>query len=113
MGYQYTLKDGKPEMTFNPDATIATDLLFSALVRQNSFFLDPGFGLDLAKKNNPALIADSYKAAAKWLIDTGKAKSVDVTAEPDDDDKGRVNVLEKARQANDEPATFETFVGVI
>lgn len=114
MGFKYTMNNGNPEMSFDPDATAATDLLFSALVRQGSFFLNPGFGLrELPKKGNAPLVADCFKESAKWLLDTGKLTSLEVIAERDEDDPARINVLEKAKQANDTPVTFETFVGVI
>ena len=118
MGYKYSLDtNGNPVMSYDADPTIATDLLFSALVKQGSFFFNPDFGLrELPKKNtaqNIALIGDSYKESAKWLIAAGRAKSIDVLAEPDESDRSRVDVQMKAVQANDKPVEFETFVGLV
>lgn len=117
MGYKIIMTNGRPEMTWDQDPTIATDLLLSAVVQQESFFFNPGFGLRaLPKKNteqNISLIRDYYKESCKWLIDVGKAKSIDVIAERDDDLAERVDVQETARQANDQIVTFGTFVDVV
>lgn len=117
MGFTIVLNNGLPEMTFAQDPTLATDLLLSAMVPRGSFFFDPAFGLrELPKiitENNVGLVRDYYAESCKFLIDSGRAKSIEVTAEPDDDNADRINVQEKAVQANDTPASFETFVGVV
>jgi phage gp46-like protein len=117
MGYKITLNNGSPEMSFDQDTTIATDLLLSAMVQQGSFFFDPTIGLrELPKKNtdqNVALVEDYFKRSCKWLVDIGRAKSIAVLVERDDVQKDRINVKETAVQANDKSAAFETFVGVI
>ena len=117
MGYKIKMINGLPEMSYDPDPSIATDLLLSAMVPQGSFFLAPSLGLrPLPKKltdGTIGLVRDYFRESAKWLLDAGKAKSIDVIAERDDDERGRVNVQETAVQANDNVAEFETFVGVI
>lgn len=117
MGYKITLDaNGNPEMSFDQDATIGTDLLLSTLVPQGAFFLDPSFGLrELPKKitdQNIGLVKDYFSESAKWLIDAGKAKKIDILVEPDEE-KNRINVEEKALQANDTEIAFETFVPVV
>jgi hypothetical protein len=116
-GYAIGLVDGLPVMSWDQDATIATDLLLSALVPQGAFFLDPSFGLrDLPKKitdGNAGLVKDYFQESSQWLVDAGKAKSIEVIAEPDLQEKSRINVKQTAIQANDEPAEFSTFVPVV
>ncbi len=116
MGYKIEMVDGLPEMSLEQDATIGTDLLLSALVPQGAFFLDPTFGLrELPKKitdQNRGLVKDYFAESAKWLLDAGKAKSIDVLVEPDEE-KNRLNVKQAAEQANDTEVSFETFVPVV
>jgi hypothetical protein len=117
MGFQIKLIDGLPVMSYDPDATIATDLLLSAMVPQGAFFLDPGFGLrEMPKKltiDSPGLVKDYFKESSKWLITAGKAKSIDFLVEPELTEKSRINVQQTAIQANDTVVTFETFVPVV
>ena len=117
MGYKITLNNGNPEMSYDPDPTIATDLLLSTLVPKGSFFFNPDFGLRALPikdtDQNMALIPDYFKESAKWLIDAGRAKKIDVLAERDDSERGRIDVQVSATQANDLPVSFDTFVGVI
>jgi hypothetical protein len=117
MGYKITLVDGLPVQSYDPDATIGTDLLLSAMVPQGAFFLDPSFGLrEMPKKitdKNVGLVKDYFKESCKWLISAGKADSVEVLVEPDLTEKNRINVQETAVQANDAVVTFETFVPVV
>lgn len=117
MSYKIILNNGNPEMSYDQDATIATDLLLSAMVQQGSFFLDPSFGLrELPNKitdQNMGLVKDYLKQSSRWLIDAGKAKSIDVLVEPDLTEKNRLDIQESATQANDTVATFETFVPLV
>ncbi len=117
MGYQITLQDGLPQQTWEQDETIATDLLLSCEIARGSFFGFTDFGLPaLPKKSSPqtlALIEQRFFAAVKWLIDIGRAKSIDVIAEPDDLERDRINVAMTAEQANGQIVTFETFVEVV
>lgn len=117
MGYKITMNQGVPEMSFDADETIATDLLLSALVPLGGFFLDSAFGLrELPKsitEQNSGLVKDYFEESAKWLVDSGKAKSVSALVEKDLQEPSRLNVKETALQANEEPVTFETFVPVV
>lgn len=117
MGYKIIMNQGNPEMSFDADPTIATDLALSCLVEKGSFFFDMDFGLRaMPKKNTPenaALVPGYFDEAVKWLLDTGQAKTINVIAEPDNDNPDRVNVKVDAVQANDAPAEFETFVEVV
>lgn len=118
MGYEITLDaDGNPQQSYDQDATIATDLLLSAMVPQGAFFLDPTFGLrELPKKitaDSLGLVKDYFTQSSKWLLDGKKAQSITVLVEPDLTDKSRVNVQQTAIQTNDTVVTFETFVPVV
>lgn len=116
MGYAIKIVNGFPELSYERDDTIATDIALSLLVRRGAFFADPGFGLpELPKKltdQNVALVSDYCRQALQWLKDIGRAKSIEVLAErvrPD-----RVSVLVTAVQAaNNRTVTFQTFVPVI
>jgi hypothetical protein len=117
MGYKITLSNGTPTMSYDQDATIATDLLLSAMVPQGAFFLNPDFGLqELPKKitdQNMGLVKDSFGQSEKWLIDAGKAKSIDILVEPDLTENNRLDIQESATQANDTVVSFKTFVPLV
>lgn len=117
MGYKITLLDGLPVQSYDQDGTIATDLLLSALVPRGAFFLDPSRGLRAMPKKitdqSLGLVKDYFKESSKWLIDAGRAKSIDVLVEPDLTEGNRIAVEETAVQANDAVVTFETFVPVV
>jgi phage gp46-like protein len=117
MGYKIIMNQGHPELTYEQDLTIATDVALSILVEQGAWFLDTTFGMPaLPKKDtdqNLALIPGRCKQATKWLIDAGKAKSIEAIAERDNDTQGQVDIRVDATQANDQPVQFETFVPVV
>lgn len=117
MSYKITMQNGLPIASYDQDATIGTDLLLSAMVQQGAFFLNPSFGLrEMPKKitdGNNGLVKSYLKDSCKWLIDAGKAKSIDVLVEPDLIEKNRLDIQESATQANDTVVTFEIFVPVV
>ncbi len=116
MGYKISMMNGLPELSLDQDETIGTDLLLSAQVQQGAFFLDPTFGLrEMPKKitdQNMGLVKDYFAESAKWLVDAGKAKKIDLLVEPDEE-KNRMNVKQTAEQANDTEVSFETFVPLV
>jgi len=117
MGYKIVLVNGIPEMTYEQDATIGTDMLLSAMVEQGAFFLDPKFGLPphprKMAEETPDIVRDQHAGALAWLTETGRAKRVDVVAVPDPGTRDRVNVKAEAEQPNGKTVSFETIAGVI
>ncbi len=83
--------DGKTgQMTFDAseNGNLMNNVWLSLSVEKGSFFQNTDFGLRRrARLKNTeataALIVEDYKSALQWLIDTGKAVAIDVTAERD------------------------------
>lgn len=118
MGYKYTLdENGLPIMSYDPDATIATDLLLSAMIEKGAWFFNRDFGREKEpakiRADTVKLVESTFKNAAKWLLDNGRAASIETTAKQDPGDRTRIDILQEAKQANNQPAKFETFVGLI
>lgn len=117
MGYKVIMNQGHPELTWEQETTILTDMVLSILVPRGAFFHDPNFGLpELPKKLTPEnipLVRQRFQEALQWLINTGKAKSIDIIAEQDEDWPNRVNIAARAVQSNDQLVTYETFVEVL
>lgn len=113
------LEDGQARMTFDETGDIFNNIYLSLTVPQGSFFHNPAFGLRQRGrlKNTEAtaaLIRHDYKEALQWLIDTGRAKSVDVSSERDrQQDLNRLKLLTEVVQADGRTVTFTTFREVV
>lgn len=106
------------DMTFNPADSLANNVWLSLNVRRGSFFAAPQFGsrLHLLQKNTAktAELAVAYaQEALKWLLDTGRATSIDVSAQRDPVDFPNALLLNgTVVQADGRVFTFKQFVGV-
>ncbi len=76
------------EMTFGQTTDLGNNVFLSLMVRQGSFFQDPNFGsklylLQRAKNTaqNEALAIAYAQEALAWLIASGRAAAINVTAE--------------------------------
>ena len=113
--------DGLGEMTFTKAEDIRNNVFLSLVVRRGSFFQNPGFGsrLHLLKRakntvKTAQLAVEYAKEALQWLLDTGRAKKIEVTAERDvTQDLHRLKLLVEATQGNERKVTFSTFVEVV
>lgn len=114
-----TPADGQAQMTFNEVGDIFNNIFLSLTVKKGSFFHNPDFGLRQRGrlKNTEAtaaLIRHDYKDALQWLIDTGRARSVDVSSERDRrQDLNRLKLLIEVVQADGRTVTFTTFREVV
>lgn len=119
MDFRIDTTAGQGEMTFDPVTDIRNNIFLSIKVRRGSFFANPSFGLRAIRpaKNTiqtAGLLREYCREALQWLIDTGKAVSVDVQVERDPAAwPGRMKILVTAVQADLKPVTFETFQEVI
>lgn len=119
MDFAITLQDGQAQMTFDEAGDIFNNIYLSLTVAKGSFFHNPDLGLRQRGrlKNTEAtaaLIRHDYKDALQWLIDTGRAKSVDVSSERDRrQDLNRLKLLVEVVQADGRTVTFTTFRGVV
>ncbi len=121
MDFAIDMGGGLGEMTFGKPEDIRNNVFLSLVVRKGSFFQNPSFGsrLHLLKRaKNTAktaqLAVEYAKEALQWLLDTDKARKVEVTAERDrTQDLHRLKLLVEVIQANEKRVSFSTFVEVV
>jgi len=92
-------------MTWTKNTDIRTDMFTSLTINKGSFALNPTFGSDLYKikkiTESSLNLAKQYcQEALKWLIQVGRAKTIDVIVERDTDDFTRMNIKVTATQPN-------------
>ena len=113
---------GAGQMTFEKAATIMNNIYLSLMIRRGSFFAAPGFGSRLhllwrAKDTDQTMQrAVGYaKEALQWMVDQGKAKTVNVYARREKNlNAGRLALLIEAVPTNsDTPVAFSVFIEVI
>jgi phage gp46-like protein len=118
--FRIDMVDGAPEMTLERSPDIRNNVILSLLTEQGAWFFNPKFGsrLHLLRRekltDRVVALAESYaREALQWLLDCGKATSVEVSAEADRTlVAGRVLLSVQVRQANGEPVRFRHFVEV-
>lgn len=119
MDFAITLQDDQAQMTFNEAGDIFNNIYLSLTVVKGSFFHNPAFGLrQRSRMKNTvataALVCHDYKEALQWLIDTGRARSVDVSSERDRrQDLNRLKLLVEVVQADGRTVTFTIFREVV
>jgi phage gp46-like protein len=112
------LVGGLPELALEAEDTIRNNIYLSLAIRKGTWWHDPGFGLDWSPRQKltsrtPALLRERCLEALKWILDIGRAKSIEVTTERDTKNRRRINVLVEAVQADGREVTFETYTEVI
>ncbi|MDR3631551.1 MAG: phage GP46 family protein [Desulfocapsaceae bacterium] len=120
MDFSITMQDGLPQMSFDPANDLFNNVYLSVTVVKGAFFHNPGFGLRSRGrlKNTAAtaaLIRQDYLDALQWLIDIGRAKSVEVAVERDRlQDLSRLKLLVTVTPADgSDPVTFTIFKEVV
>lgn len=119
MDYAIVMNNGQPEQTFEKAGDIFNNIFLSLAIKKGSWWQDPDFGLrDRGRmKNteaNARLIRQDHKEALQWIIDTGRATSIEVYVERDrSQDLNRLKILVEATQADGRKVTFETFKEVV
>lgn len=105
--------------SFTKADTIFNNIFLSLAIEQGSWWLDPTFGLRSRGrlKNTAAtarLLEQDCKNALQWIIDTGRADSIDIATERDQaQDLGRLKLLIVATQADGRRVTFTKFIEVV
>jgi len=110
-------KNGIADISWEKPTTIFNLLWFSINIVRGTIFNNPTFGLDLSdiKKltdDKIEIITARYQAALKWIIDIGKARSIDVIVEKNTQSIGRIDILVSAIQADGTPVELSTFRSV-
>ena len=107
-------KQGNAKMTWDKETTITGNVYFSLNIVPGTLFNNPTFGLDLSdiKKitaSNINLIRQRIKNALQWLLDTGKAQSIDIIVERDLINISRMNIRVEVKQSDGIDFTYEQF----
>lgn len=120
MDYAITIGDNLAgAMNFTPAEGISNNVFLSLAVERGSFFHRPEFGLRRRYRlkntdTTAALIRHDYREALLWLVETGRASSVQVDVSRDRSiDLGRLSILVTVVQLNGTPLTFQFFREVI
>ena len=121
MDFKLTTTDGlTASMSFDKAEDITNNIFLSLNVRRGSFFMNPDFGSRLyllmqgVLNDRTLTLAKEYtREALQWLLDTGRATAVEVTAERHETDLHRINLHVQVTQADGRDISFETFFEVI
>ena len=105
---------GVGTMTWAKPTDIGTNIWWSLNIDQGAVFnnVEFGFKVDDIKKvtaGNIGLLTQRVEKALQWLLNTGKAQSVEVLVERDSLDFNRINWKVTAVQADGFPITVTSF----
>ncbi|MDA8428945.1 MAG: phage GP46 family protein [Geobacteraceae bacterium] len=114
----YDSQTGAIDQTFDQAGDILNNIIVSLAIKKGSWWHDLNFGLtDRPRlKNTPAtarLIKQDIEQALQWIIDAGRAKSIEVATWRDQNDRHRLNILVTAIQADGRAVTYTTFKEVV
>lgn len=119
MDFAIVMNNGQAEQTFDKAGDIFNNIFLSLTIKQGSWWFDPAFGMrDRGRmKNteaNARLVREDCKQALQWILDSGRAKTIEVHTERDrSQDLNRLKILVEATQADGKTVTFETFKEVV
>jgi len=120
MDYKIDIIDGVPQMTFEKSGNnnLVNNIYLSLAIKRGSWWFDPEFGsrLYLVRKNNPkapAMVKEYIREATQWIIDAGRAKTINITAWRDEADRHRINYHIEAIEADGNVTTFTWYKELI
>lgn len=119
MDFAIIINNGQAEQTFNQATDIFNNIFLSLSIKKGSWWFDPTFGLrDRGRmkntESNARLIREDCKQALPWILDSGRAKEINVYTERDRErDLNRLKVLVETTQADGRMVSFEHFVEVV
>lgn len=121
MDFEIETARGQGLMTLNPAESIMNNIFLSLEIPQGSCFWDPEFGSrlhELKRSKNTERTAELSRQyceeALQWIIDAGRAKSIEVVTERDRSaSPHRLKILVQAVQADGRKVSFETFQEVV
>lgn len=133
MDFALTMVNNKPEaLDQQSDGGILNDLILSLHLKARStgtdeagrplyagdWFLDPEYGqniyeVDTTVTDNLQLVESYAKRALQWLIDAGKASSIEVVATKPTDRNDQIAIQVSARQINGTAVSFTFFQEVV
>lgn len=108
---------GMGAMVLTKNTDIGTDIYLSLAIPYGSWFQNPTFGSSLfqIKKvtaSNILLARQYVQKALQWLIQTGKALTIDVVVEADSLDRNRIDIKVTAKQTNGVELFYQQYLDV-
>lgn len=114
----YDTQSGAVDQTFDKAGDILNNIIITLAIKKGEWWHDATFGVTHRPrlKNTPAsarLIQQDIEQALQWIIDAGRAVSIQVETWRDDTDRHRLKVLITATQTDGRVVTYETFREVV
>lgn len=114
----YDSHTGTIDQTFDQSGDILNNIIISLAIKKGTWWHDPQFGMtDRPRMKNTAatarLVKQDVEQALQWIIDAGRAVSIEVAAWRDQNDRDRLNILITATQADGRIVTYTTFKEVV
>ena len=118
MDFQIAVVENKPELLFDKNENIQTNLWVLMNIDKGSFFQDLTLGNELfkIKKITPHTLAQAKQMVQdclKTLITSGRATSIDVLVEQDSQNMNQMNIKVQAKQPDGLIITYSTFKSVV
>jgi phage gp46-like protein len=115
--FVYNETSGSLELAQTLADIVVNNIIMSIMVRKNELPGSPGFGSDRYKINRSGdagarLLEQCDIEATRWIVQRGRAVSIDVAAEPVAGDPGRFRETITATLPGGEIVPFETFYRV-
>jgi len=94
------------------------NLILSVMIAKGTYWAAPDFGsthreVKKNTENAPNEIATGIKEATRWIVASGRCLDIEVNAEADENEPGRINIEVIGRQADGRDVPFTTFLRVI
>jgi len=119
MDYTLATTGISADMSFAKSADIRNNIFLSLTIRQGTWWADPLFGLrDRGRmkitSQTVRLLRGDCLEALQWILDSGRAKSLEVTVLRDTTENlNRVKASVEAVQADGRRVTFDKFIEVV
>jgi phage gp46-like protein len=117
MDFTITPTSGLGSLTLEKATDIRSDIYNSLNIKKGSFFQNRNFGNDMFRikkvtAQNLNLAKQYIQEALAWLLQVGRAKTIDVIVEADSADINRINVKVTATQPDGLIVTYSEWVYV-
>jgi len=114
----YDSQSGAIDQTFEQAGDLINNIILTLSIKKGSWWFDPSFGLIHRPrlKNTPAtarLLQQDMEQALQWIIDAGRATSITIATQRDENNRHRLNFLITAIQPDGRSVTYTTFKEVV
>lgn len=118
MDFTITPTEAGAEMSYDKSHDLFNNVYLSLEIIQGSWWFDQGFGLKKRRrlKNTPTtavLLQQDCRDALQWLLDNGRAASVEVTAMTVPEQRHRLQMRCVLVGIDGTPVTYDKFIEVV